>query len=647
MADKETAARPAGNGPVGNERVRAPGLDGVRALAVLAVFAFHLGMGPAPGGFLGVDVFFVLSGYLITDLLVARQARNGHLAMAGFWVRRARRLLPALAVVLIAVTAATALIEPSQLPDLRSALLAAVTYSSNWYQVYHHVSYFAAFGPPPPLQHLWSLAIEEQFYLAWPLLLFVLLHLRQQRVRAAVTWACAGASAIAMALLYTPGADPSRVYYGTDTHATALLAGSALALTIPLAGLTSAGERLTRRLDVLGIAGLALLGWALGHDGGSDPALYPYGLVLAALAATALTAAAAVPGSVSTLLSIRPLRWIGVRSYGIYLWHWPVIALTAALAGTERPPPWLWPSDVALAIALAAASWRWIERPILTNGFGATCAATWRSLQKSVTTARGSPAQALPAVLAVGACAIVGTAGYGVLRPAPPPAGLQAQILRGEQVSARTRAQSPAARRASGHPSPAALPTTGPVTGRNVTAIGDSVMAAGAMALQHVLPGIYIDAKPDRQMSAGLVLVRHLLRAGRLRPVVVMGLGTNYLVTTAQLRELLRLLGPHRKLVLINTYVPDGWSKQVNATDAAFARAHPAVVLADWYDTIRDRLYLLWPDHIHPQLPGTFVYARMVYRAVQATRAVPGAAPTAPVTVRAAHGSGGSGGGPR
>ena len=158
------------------------------------------------------------------------------------------------------------------------------------------------------------------------------------------------------------------------------------------------------------------------------------------------------------------------------------------------------------------------------------------------------------------------------------------------------------------------------VTGDQVVAIGDSVMAAGALALADAMPGIYIDAKPDREMPAGLAILRHLAATGRLRPVLVLGLGTNYIVTTSQLNQVLRILGPDRRLVLINTYVPDSWSKQVNTTDAAFARQHPRVVLADWYDTIRNRMYLLWPDHIHPEIPGTKVYARMVYRAVQATR---------------------------
>lgn len=233
---------------------------------------------------------------------------------------------------------------------------------------------------------------------------------------------------------------------------------------------------------------------------------------------------------------------------------------------------------------------------------------------------------------ALGAAVILaaaGTAGCGVFQTDPPTlSGMQHQITTGEQISAATQAeaaQAEAARLRAGVAAGAQpFATDHKVTGDEVVAIGDSVMAASALALADAMPGIYIDAKPDREMPAGLAILRHLAATGRLRPVLVLGLGTNYLVTTSQLSQVLRILGPERRLVLINTYVPDSWSKQVNATDAAFARQHPSVVLADWYDTIRNRMYLLWPDHIHPEIPGTKVYARMVYRAVQATRGTAG-----------------------
>lgn len=219
----------------------------------------------------------------------------------------------------------------------------------------------------------------------------------------------------------------------------------------------------------------------------------------------------------------------------------------------------------------------------------------------------------LTAVLATG-CGVFQTAS----RPSPTSSGMEKQILNGERVSAATKANA----KSTGNGSSAQSAGKHKITGREVTAIGDSVMLAGAQALHSVLPGIYIDARPSRQWPAGLAVVRDLAAAGRLRPVVVVGLGTNYIVTTGQLNELMRLLGPHRKLVLINTYEQDQWAHEVNATIAAYVSKHPQIVLADWYDTIKDRTSLLWPDQVHPQLPGTMVYARMVYRAVQATRGV-------------------------
>ena len=598
--------------------------------------AFHEGIPGALGGYLGVDIFFVLSGYLITDLLVAQRARRGRLDLRGFWTRRARRLLPALAVLLVTVTAAVAVIEPGQLGALRPALGAAATYSSNWYQALHHVSYFATFGPPAPLQHLWSLAIEEQFYLVWPLVLgLVLLLAETRRARASIAWAGAAASALLMAILYTPGADPSLVYYGTDTHATALLVGSAIALGWPLGKLVTAPPELTRRLDFIGMAGLAVLAWAVGHFPGADPAVYPAGLIIAALAAAALILAAAARGTISALLSLPPLRWLGVRSYGIYLWHWPVIALTVAIAGRQPGNAWVWIIEAAIAIGLAAASWKWIETPILRDGFRATFRTCQRVLAESFTAARRSPMRALPVLATVAAATVACTAGYGVLNPPRSDlAGLMQQVAQGERVSAATRsgkvqdkATGPAGPVPGQAPTPSAAPSPsspGPrkIHGRQVTAIGDSVMLASAQQLHSALPGIYIDAQVSRQMAAGLAEVSSLAAEGLLRHVVIVGLGTNGTVTSGQIRDLLAEIGPSRTLVLVNTYEARPWEHADNSVIGAAARTYPNVVLANWHATIAHRTGLLWGDGVHPRPPGARLYAKVVAAAVQATAAL-------------------------
>src|SRR3712207_86026 len=231
--------------PVGQSQRYMPGLDGLRAIAVIAVVAYHLDPAWAPGGLLGVGVFFTLSGYLITDLLLGQRAVTGSLQLGQFWLRRARRLLPALFLMIAVVVAWVTLLDPSRLPALRGDVLAATFYVSNWWNIIREASYFARFGPPPPLDHLWSLAVEEQFYLIWPWFLWLGLRLTRGRpglfvtILTGLTLAGAALSTAAMWILYQPGVDPTRVYEGTDTRAAGLLIGAALAVVWP-----------SRRLDV-------------------------------------------------------------------------------------------------------------------------------------------------------------------------------------------------------------------------------------------------------------------------------------------------------------------------------------------------------------------------------------------------------------
>jgi peptidoglycan/LPS O-acetylase OafA/YrhL len=620
---------------------------------VLAVIGFHEGASELSGGFLGVDMFFVLSGFLITDLLVSQYDRLGRLDLKDFWSRRARRLLPALALMLIVVTAAATVIEPGQGVSLRLSLLAAVTYTSNWYQILHHVSYFASLGlftAPPPLDHLWSLAIEEQFYLIWPLILWLLIFvLNGRRARITATLILAAMSALAMGLEYSPR-DPSLVYYGTDTHASALLIGAALALALPLATVASLPAAQVRRLDAAGVVGLVLLAWAAGHFSGNDRAVYPAGLILAAVGAAGLVVAAAGSGVIAAMTSLPPLRWLGIRSYGIYLWHWPVIALAGAIAGPGPTAAWLWLIEAGAAIGLACVSWQFVEAPILRNGFLATCG-RWRVLVDEGLRPVAARRRFVPMVVAASALIAVAVAGYGVARPpgSAAPAGLLRQVAEGQRISAASQANvQPAAAATSPAASPAtsptgltpavvepsasssssALPSPAPtcpsgaaqvpkVSGRQVTAIGDSVMVASAAALGAALPGIYIDAQVGRAMINGLSVIQNLAARGELRRYVVVGLGTNGPVSAAQIRQLRRMVGPNRDLILINTFGPMPWESSVNEVlDAAARQTH--VSLADWHAAITGHTRLLWPDGIHPRPSGARVYARVVLAAIQA-----------------------------
>jgi peptidoglycan/LPS O-acetylase OafA/YrhL/lysophospholipase L1-like esterase len=410
-----------------------PGLDGLRAIAVLAVIAFHEQLGWAPGGLLGVGVFFTLSGYLITDLLLGQWSARGRVQLADFWARRARRLLPAVFVMLAVVTAWVTVADRARLGSLRGAVGAAATYSSNWFLIVQNQSYFARFAPPAPLDHLWSLAVEEQFYLAWPwLLLLGLLWVRNGRGRrsrrarpvarlAVPTLVLAAASGAAMLALYHPGLDPTRVYEGTDTRALGLLIGAALAMAWPSRRPAPSARAARVLLDVGGAAGLALIAVMIWRTGQYSPFIYRGGLIVLSVATAAVLAAAACPGAwTGRVLGWGPLRWLGVRSYGIYLWHYPVIVLTSPASSTENLTRAA--LQTTATIAAAALSWRFVEEPIRHGALGRLWARA-RSPRRLAQLTSPARAAGLAAATGTAGVLVVACAGLSGAVPAPRAAG--------------------------------------------------------------------------------------------------------------------------------------------------------------------------------------------------------------------------------
>ncbi len=403
--------------PVGRGQRYIPGLDGLRAIAVAAVLAYHLGAGWAPGGVLGVAVFFTLSGYLITDLLLSGFDTFGFLRLKKFCMARARRLLPPFLVMLVVVVAWVTIFDPDQLSHLRGMVVASVLYVSNWYLISEQMSYFARFGPPNPLGHLWSLAVEEQFYLVWPFMVFIGLKIFRprrsfslQRGRLAlVTLGLAAVSAIAMAVMYSPGIDTTRIYEGTDTRAFGLLFGAALAMVWPSRriGRTLATKVPVRRgLDVLGAVGLLVIVLMIWKTNDYGPFLYRGGLVLLSVATVLVVAAIVHPDSrLGKIIGCRPLRWIGVRSYAIYLWHFPIIVLGAAHP-QEAPSLLRALIMTALTVALAALSWTFVEDPIrrgaLRRMWANLRSGAWVSGISGTRTAAGLTALALLVVAGIG-----------------------------------------------------------------------------------------------------------------------------------------------------------------------------------------------------------------------------------------------------
>jgi peptidoglycan/LPS O-acetylase OafA/YrhL len=474
--------------PAGGAQRYVPGLDGLRAVAVLAVIAYHVGLGWAPGGLLGVGVFFTLSGYLITDLLLSAHESSGSLQMLTFWRRRARRLLPALFVMLAVVAGWVALLQRSQLPALRGSMAAAVAYVSNWWLIAQNASYFARFGPPSPLGHLWSLAVEEQFYLIWPWLLWLGLRCtrgRPERARryllTGAALALAVASAVAMTALYRPGYDPTRVYDGTDTRAFALLIGAALAFACPSRRMAAEVSKHRRRIiDGAGAGGLVVIGLLIWRTGQFSPFLYRGGMVALSVATAAVVWSVASPASrTGRVLGAQPLRWLGVRSYGIYLWHYPVIVLTTA--ASSMPTLARAAVQVAASIALAALSWHFVEEPIRHGAIG-----RWRTQLRSGAWPAGRRGWASVAV-AAGVFALAGAALTGVVPAAS--AGQTAGLVTagsGAGAGGQASAWAPPETGSTG-PAGGAVPAGGTVpAGRTVatdrlTATG-SAMPAGSTA---------------------------------------------------------------------------------------------------------------------------------------------------------------------
>jgi len=341
-----------------------PGLDGLRAIAVAGVFLYHSRIDWLPGGFLGVDLFFVLSGYLITSLLLVEWEARNRIDLRRFWLRRARRLLPALVVVVLAALILAAIFARDDLARTRGDAVSSLLYYTNWHEIIANHSYFNLTGRPSLLQHLWSLAVEEQFYVIWPLLLVPgLVLLGRKRLPFLVAAGIAGSAAL-MWLLYNP-TDPTRVWNGTDTRAFLLLMGILLALVWPYV------ERLRRALPLLELFGVAalvatVLLFRQMHD--YDPTLWQGGDLAASFCFVVLIAAVAHPGTgLGEALGVQPLRWLGERSYGIYLWHWPVIELMRPGVDISWTGPGVVVAQAAIVLTAAELSYRFVEQPIRTG----------------------------------------------------------------------------------------------------------------------------------------------------------------------------------------------------------------------------------------------------------------------------------------
>lgn len=609
---REQAAPPLGAGRIR----RVPALDGLRGIAVLVVVLYHFFGAAVPGGYLGVDIFFVLSGFLITSLLVREYGASERISLSRFWTRRARRILPAALAVLVVSVAVAGVLGGDIAVQLVPQFVGSAFFVNNWVQISQSHSYFAD-TTPQIFMHYWSLAIEEQFYVVWPLLFVAIMAAaralpmrRRLWVAAGVATVLAVGSVVAMWLLHDPHADPSRVYFGTDTHAFGLLVGVILALlvTAPSPAAPDSWPRLVpeRVVDLLGatLAPVGFLALVVLFLVLPDTSSFTYqgGLLLACiLAAGIVLDAIRGRGRVHRLMCRQPLRYLGTRSFSIYLWHWPVVVVLRQLFHADRAhsgtlPVWVIGLIAAvLTLALSEASFRWIETPFHRLGLRGVLNLLG-SLQRTA-----APALALAAALAVALFA--GSA----LGTSPAKSQLEEQL---DQLAQMQKANAAALRHAPPPPPAAPVPTL--PLGGEITGIGDSVMLASSMALTNRFPGMYIDAEVSRHYTGGEPIIENLAAARQLRKFVVLGFGTNGQAFDGQLDRILGEIGPGHQIVLLVPYGPVDGIPQAARQVLQYAPRHPNVYLAPWCQAAASHQQLLGADGVHPFGPGTFLYADAV-----------------------------------
>lgn len=602
---------------------RFAGLDGLRAIAVALVLAYHLfPQWLFAGGFVGVDVFFVLSGFLITSLLLAERARTGRIRLVGFWKRRARRLLPALALVVTVCASAAWLVGGDVLARMGTQILGAATFSYNWMALGTGSAYFSA-ASPELFRNLWSLAVEEQFYVLWPLVLPLFLLIPSRWVRAGVAAVAAGGSAWWMAHLVTADGAVTRAYFGTDAHAFGLLLGVALAFVLPAVRSDPPAWMRHRAWRLAGLpVGVAALTGIIAiamRPAGTDAATFPGALVAASIATLVAIVAGVWPGSwFGRVLDIPPLRWIGDRSYGLYLWHWPILVLVTAETGGPQNgvPVSAGAAALVLTIVASEASYRVVEMPVRRYGFRGALARVRGAL-------RAGPASRFAAVTAVAGALLVTGGTTAAIASAPRETAAESAVQAGiDALRERDATPSPTPTPPGATPTPTPAPeeTAPAITGEHITAIGDSVMLASASALMERFPGIAVDASVSRSMYAGPGILEQLAASGQLRECVVVALGTNGPIERETLQRLHEIVGSERDLVLVNAHAPRDWIPGVNEQLAAFAGARTGVVVADWTGAITPHEDLLAGDRIHPGDAGGRVFAQAVADAIADAR---------------------------
>ena len=573
-----------------------PAIDGLRALAVIAVMLYHLGFTWIPGGFLGVDLFFVISGYVITRLLLDSIAQSGGLDLRGFYLARIRRLLPALIFMVTTTIIAIGIWAPDTIKRLLIDTPFSLTGTINWWLVAKEQDYFESIGRPPLLQHTWSLAVEAQFYLVWPLILyFVLKKFGKKHIPiAALTIAAASGITLFLVSLSLDAANTSKVshvYFGTDTHSFGLFLGAALAVSwIPQNFKITVSKRAQNFIDGVGIFGfIGILSTFLLIDE-SQPTLYKIAFPLAGIFGAAIIMSIVHPASrFAPILEFKPLLWIGERSYAIYLWHWVIFQVTRPsvdLAGEDWA---LYALRILIVFALADISLRYIELPVrrgvIQYWFKGRRYRTKRERNRQ--TGIFSVITIIVLIVAI----IVSARAISISNQA------QQKLENSLSVAATSGATG----------SDQALVDDALRADDGLWVTGDSVILGIRSQLGEKLPITLINARIGRQ-AGELADVMRSDAAQVPNAPVIFNLGNNNLVTREQAVAIFEIVKKQPEIIVINSAVPRPWREPNNALIEEVAAQYPQVQIVDWNSLSADRPDYFAPDGVHLVPAGVSAY---------------------------------------